>query len=236
MAAPRSIKIICQYVDVLGQTWNVTESRPTEHGWNLLAGYPVVNGAPVKGVKGPPRTILTQELCAYLEEFRMKRGKVRLPLGSTAICKLRRKLGMNYWNDCKEWWKETENANESGLSSSRSDTPLKPRNLTWTRDEIRQFPELLNSGMSMSEIASIVGKKEKTVFKLRKRLFGLQVRFWTLEEEEKLLEAMREKLPLTSIAEKLSRSLSSIKGKLAMLRKTGKLDSPDKRRTFIKNN
>lgn len=119
-------KILCQCVDFFGHTWNVFNSRPTEHGWSILAGYPVVNGCQVKGMKGPPRTILTTELCAYFEEFRMKCGKMQLPLSSTAICKLRSKLGMNYWNDCKAWWKETEKAETPGQSAPRNETTLKP--------------------------------------------------------------------------------------------------------------
>lgn len=230
MAATRSKKILCQYVDVLGQTWHVTESRPTEHGWSILSGYPEINGGLAKGIKGPARVILTRELCSYLEEFRMKRGKVRLPLGSTAICKLRCKLGMNYWNDCKEWWKETESRDKTDPSSPRNDAPLKPKNLTWTRDEIRQVSELLDSGMSMSEIARKLRKNEKAVFKLRQRLFGLKVRFWTPEEEEMLREAVGGKLPLVFIAEKLNRSLSSIKGKIVRLSKTSLLGPPDKSR------
>lgn len=230
MTHTRPRKILFQSVDCFGHTWNVTESRPTEHGWDVLAGYPVVNGAPVKGVKGPPRTVITPELCAYLEEFRMKRAKVRLPFGSTTICRLRRMLGMNYWHDCKAWWQVTEDAESSDTIAVQNDAALKPRNLTWTRGEIGQVRELLNSGISVAEIASVLGKKEKTVFKLRQRLLGLRIRFWTSQEEEKLLAGMREKLPLITIAEALNRSLSSVKGKLVMLRKLGKLSSLHKRK------
>ena len=104
----------------------------------------------------------------------MKRGKVRLPLGSTTICKLRRMLGMNYWHDCKAWWKEIEDTAIAAPSSLQNDAPLKPRNLKWTRDEIMQVVKLLNDGMRISEIAGVLGKHEKTVFKLRQRLFGLK--------------------------------------------------------------
>ena len=214
-------KIVFQCADCFGRTWNVTQSIPTEHGWNLLAGYPVLNGAPIQGIKGPPKTILTPELCAYLETFRMKRGKVRLPLGSTSICKLRRQLGMNYWNDCKKWWEETGSSDLFASSSQSSDSILKPGNLTWTRDEIRQVRELLESGTGMSEIARLVGKKEKAVFHLRQRLYGRKRRFWTTQEQEKFLEAVQNKVPRAIIAEKLGRSLSSINHRLVMARKMG---------------
>jgi predicted transcriptional regulator len=230
MTHTHPIKILFQSVDCFGNTWNVTEVRPTEHGWNILAGYPAVNRnrLKLKGIMGPARTILTPELCAYLEEFRMKRGTVRLPLSSTTICKLRRKLGMNYWHDCKAWWQETEDTKTSDPSSLQNDAPLKPRNLMWTRSEISQARELLNNGISVLEIANILGKKEKTVFKLRQRLFGLKRGFWTPEEEEKLLEGVRENLPLATVAEDLGRSLSSIKGKLIMLKEKGVIPKKDK--------
>ena len=149
----------------------------------------------------------------------MKPGKVRLPLSSLTILKLRRKLGMCYWHDCKKWWQETEDADIFDPSSLRSDAPLKPNNLTWTRNEIRQACALMNNGMSMAEIARVVGKKEKAVLQLRKRLFGLKQRFWTTQEQEKLLEAVRKKVPRATIAADLGRSLSSIRQKLAMLKK-----------------
>ncbi len=219
MAHPRAKRILYRVVDCFGDLWDVTESLPTEYSWNILAGYPSAKGERPKVIKGPARIILTPELRACLEEFRMKRGKVNLPLGSTTICKLRRKLGMNYWNDCKAWWKETKNTEISDEPSLRNDAPLKPRNLTWTRNEITQVSKMLRDGGRVVEIARIFGKHEKAVFMLRQKLFGKKVYRWSPQEEEQLLEGVRNKLPLPAIAENLGRSLSSVKGKIVALRK-----------------
>lgn len=218
MASSRSQKPLCQVTDCFGHLWNVTASLPTQHGWNVLRGFPVINGKQWKGM-GPARTILTPELRAYLEEFRMKKGKMQLPVSFATICKLRRQLGMNYWHDCKQWWHETKNTEMLAPAMVQNDAPLKPKNLTWMRDEILQTRELLDSDMSPLEIANIMGKKEKAIFKLRKRLLGLRVHRWTTQEEEKFTEAIAANVPLETIAKDLGRSLSSIKGKLAIVRK-----------------
>ena len=213
-----SKKFLCQAIDSFGHLWNVTDSRPTEHSWNILLGFPVDNGIQSKR-KGPAQVILTPELCSYLEEFRMKRGKVQLPVSSITVCNLRRKLGMNYWHDCKKWWKETENAAISGSVSPQGDALLKPKNLTWKRDEIRQCRELLERGMDIAEVARILGRKEKAIFGLRKRLLGLKVHPWTAEEHEQFLAALEKDVPPDEVAQALGRTVGSVKARAGELRK-----------------
>lgn len=94
----RRAQIISNATDYSGAQWDVRERRPTDHGFELMIGWP----------KGEPRgmggrgvaTIITVELAKYLQETRLR--DVSLPIGLTAVKRLRSDMGL-YWS-WDEWW------------------------------------------------------------------------------------------------------------------------------------
>lgn len=100
----RQATIIGQAVDIWGATWDVRETRPTQHGFDVQLGWPqaVARG---RGGSGGPRVIITASLAAYLKSLR-HRSPAILPLGMTAIKRLRRLLGLNVYLDSAAWWEE----------------------------------------------------------------------------------------------------------------------------------
>lgn len=96
----REAKILGRVLDVHGREWEVRERRPAPHGWMLLTGWPA--GEPRgKGGRGVA-TIPTQELIEYLHATRLR--DVDLPIGLTAIKRLRAEHGINW--DWDAWWVE----------------------------------------------------------------------------------------------------------------------------------
>ena len=94
----RKATIIGEALDIHGNAWDVRESRETGHGWPLLIGWPqsVQRG---RGGQGPT-VIATDPLIDYLGANRLK--DLDLPIGRTAIIRLRRLAGINWiWDD---WW------------------------------------------------------------------------------------------------------------------------------------
>lgn len=82
--------------------WSVYEERPTEHGWPLIMGRPY----PPRYASGGDATILTSELVEYLMSMRHERGAISLPIGLTAIKRIRKALGLNSYDDMRQWWEE----------------------------------------------------------------------------------------------------------------------------------
>lgn len=83
MTNPFSKLFIARVEDCFGQWWNVVESRPTDHGWPVLLGYPDLKRKPgcLTGgsSKGGVKIIITTELRDYLERYRLRRAEIRLP-------------------------------------------------------------------------------------------------------------------------------------------------------------
>jgi hypothetical protein len=98
----RIATIVGWAIDNWGDSWDVREERPTKHGFNVLLGWPY--GCRGKGFGGP-RVIVTAELAAFFEARRLARGEFYdLPAGRTAIKRVRRLLGMNFYDDSAQWW------------------------------------------------------------------------------------------------------------------------------------
>lgn len=99
----RTATIIGRAVDVWGDAWSVRERRSTEHGFDVLLGWPV--GQPRgKGAAGGPRVIVTAELAAHMGRIRATPSGHGLPLGNTAITRIRRLLGHHRYIDRAAWW------------------------------------------------------------------------------------------------------------------------------------
>lgn len=87
--------------DMWGDQWMVRVVRDTTHGWDLLLGVPA--GRPRRmGAK----VIVTTELAAYLDQFRRNPIDVVLPLGRTAIKRVRKLLGHDAFGERRSWWEE----------------------------------------------------------------------------------------------------------------------------------
>lgn len=101
----RFARILYQIGDAEGWLWDVREERDTGHGFPLLLGWPF--GVPRgRGGAGGPAAIPTMELVAYLEIHRPCPAKMTLPLGATAVKRLRRQLGYDRYADRARWWEE----------------------------------------------------------------------------------------------------------------------------------
>lgn len=90
-------------IDIWGSKWDVREDRKTAYGWPVRIGWPA--GEPRgKAGAGGPRIIVTDELAAHLESVRAAPGGHGLPIGMTALKRLRRLLGHHRQIDRAEWW------------------------------------------------------------------------------------------------------------------------------------
>lgn len=98
----RRATVLRHVVDVQGREWAVREERPTEHGWPVLLGWPVEVARGQGG--GGPRVIITPELAAYLDAMRLTPAAVHLPLGRTALKRLRAALGVGWREANAAWW------------------------------------------------------------------------------------------------------------------------------------
>lgn len=94
----RKAEIIGTATDHAGQVWDVRERRTTQHGFDILIGWPQCEprGQGGRGVA----VILSAELARYLAETRQR--DIDLPIGLTAAKRLRRELGVTWSWDA--WW------------------------------------------------------------------------------------------------------------------------------------
>jgi len=99
----RRATIIDLITDAFGDEWDVREYRPTMHGFDLAFGWPAdqLRGP---GQAGGPRAILTEDLVLYLAAHRDRPKDIQLPVGRTAIKRLRRILGHHWQIDRAAWW------------------------------------------------------------------------------------------------------------------------------------
>ena len=99
----RRAQIIDQIADTFGDIWDAREYRRTEHGFDVALGWPAdqLRGG---GQAGGPRVILTEDLAIYLASHRDHPKDIRLPIGRTALKRLRRILGHHRQIDRAAWW------------------------------------------------------------------------------------------------------------------------------------
>lgn len=99
----RRAKIIGRAVDAWGDPWDVREARKTNFGFDVLLGWPA--GTPRgRGGSGGIRVIVTPDLASWLNALRGTRAPVVLPIGATAIKRIRRLLGYDGVLDRSDWW------------------------------------------------------------------------------------------------------------------------------------
>lgn len=91
--------------DIFGDRWDVREYRETRYGFLIALGWP--HGQPRgPGGTGGPRVVLTRPLVRLLEEYRDAPSRLDLPIGRSAIKRLRRLLGHHWYRDRAQWWEE----------------------------------------------------------------------------------------------------------------------------------
>lgn len=96
--APR--QRIGRYVmDAWNDPWRVDEGRPTKHGFALFLGRP-------REATGPMgmQVVITPDLAVYFERHRRNPGAMDLPIGKTAITRIRAALGHHRYQDLEMWW------------------------------------------------------------------------------------------------------------------------------------
>jgi len=163
--------------------WAVFEIRPTDHEFQLFLGRPRQDGRPLNRVGGN-RVILTTPLVDYLISIRHNRWSSRLPIGGTTTKRLRKILGLNIYDDMREWWEshadelaettETEFAARHRYSVGRVSLANKalfgPRNRPpgWWRDE--PVASLLRGFAPRADVADRLGISVGAVGRLRWRL------------------------------------------------------------------
>lgn len=97
-AVPRPTRAdhaIDRITDIHGDAWWVWEYRATAHGFDIAIGRPDAPG------KAGSSAILTATLAEYLQSVERPRD-IDLPLGRTAIRRLRTALGLSF--DWDAWW------------------------------------------------------------------------------------------------------------------------------------
>lgn len=99
----RVAQIIGTTLDIWGDEWDVRERRETAYGFSVTIGWPhsLPRG---KAGTGGPRVIVTPDLAAHLQAVRDRPGAHGLPIGNTAVKRLRRLLGLDWRDDRAAWW------------------------------------------------------------------------------------------------------------------------------------
>jgi len=169
-----------QVKDVDGRLWDVAESRPTKHGFDLHFGWPSDARGYGQGAKG---LIPTQDLLKYWESKKLCRdGSIYdLPIGRTSIKRVRSILGLDYYTDNAEWyWDRIEDlmtmsnvrfsaihgVDESTVSVVRSKLlGRRIREAFWWREE--SVADLLCSDLPRFHVASKLGISIGAVGRMR---------------------------------------------------------------------
>jgi len=123
----RHATIIGTTLDREGFPWDIRESRPTSHGFDLHFGWPHAQRG--KGYGGP-RLIPTPELYRYWAADRLARdGRIYdLPCSHTALRRARRIFGFNLYLAHQRWWIERldDLCNLSGAEFARKHAICEP--------------------------------------------------------------------------------------------------------------
>lgn len=163
---PRKLEVGATVTDYWGDDWIVINIR-------TAPGVPAVPLGRPAGYfgRGGPTIFVTPALAEHLERYRHSPGKAGLPVGLTALKRLRRLLGHNRYIDSAAWWEARaddlatltmeEFAARHGKSMGQIHNakvalfgPTNRPNGWWRQPEITS---LLRSGLPTSEIADQLG-------------------------------------------------------------------------------
>ncbi|NUB25749.1 hypothetical protein [Azospirillum brasilense] len=160
--------------DIWGDRWQVEERRETAHGFDVLLGRP-------KGQRHGKTIIVTAGLAAHFERHRQAPSTLTLPIGGTAIKRIRRLLGHHRYIDNAAWWDERIDdlirltaaefaaahdvkEHTAAVARLRILGPTQRPAFWWRAPEVS---DLLRSTATMAEIATILDVAAVTVRRLR---------------------------------------------------------------------
>lgn len=164
--------------DVFGDLWLVKTSRPTFLGFEMYLGRPAYFTGPAG-----PAIILTDDLVDQFERHRRNPAKLKeiLPIGKTAVTRIRRVLGHHRYQDAELWWLEraddlmrmtiadfcVKHRVSSGAASQARQALSGPRQRpnNWWRST--ESMDILHSKMPTAWIAERLGLAASTVRKYR---------------------------------------------------------------------
>jgi len=169
-------------IDIWDALWEVSEWRPTPHGFAVALGRPLQESGG-RG-RGGSRVILTPKLRDHLERHRLTPIKLALPIGRTAIKRLRRLLGHHWQVDNAKWWEDraddltdmtlTAFVARHGVSLTAASVARsaflvpKVRSPGWWREP--DIAALLLSAQPRAHVADVLGISVGSVGRLRWRL------------------------------------------------------------------
>jgi hypothetical protein len=102
--AARRKTLLGEVRDVDGRPYDVHSIRPTQHGFDLYFG--LSGDDDVRYLGGPARLVVTKALRDFWEANRTKGHGFLfdLPAGRTTLKRARRRLGLNFLHDTREFW------------------------------------------------------------------------------------------------------------------------------------
>lgn len=168
-----------------GTFYDVFDSRPTNHGFNLLFGFPARWHRRIFTNFGKPGLIHTPELIAFWEKHRGELNiNLDLPAGNTTLIRARMKLGFNQFDDYKAQWAErlpelkslplAELAQKYGVAVSTVNiwrrTLLGPARSARVWQQDPKVVELLRSPLSPKEVAEKLGLAAWEIRSMRGKL------------------------------------------------------------------
>jgi len=166
--------------DAFGDRWDISEFRGTKHGFDIVLGWPSGKRRGMGGC-GRPGVVLTKPLVEHLERFRMNPGKADLPLGWSAIRRIREKLDHHIRKDIRRWWESRAKdlaalsgfkfAAKHGKSPQAAHRTVRillgnrhRQKLWWTAPEVLT---VLASKKPDSEVAAVLGISPNSLRRLR---------------------------------------------------------------------
>lgn len=175
----RELPVLFTVNDYKGTLCFITQTRPTNHGFDVLYGYPENK---IFGY-GPQRLISTRELVDFWEKYRTSTEFLTydLPVGRTTIKRARKRLGFNFRVDTSKFWMDRleelktlpvrDFAAKHGVSPGIVfDTRRKllgkvsRDSFWWNKPAILAY---LRSGASLDQIAAKLGVKHTQACRLR---------------------------------------------------------------------
>lgn len=184
-----------------GAAWSVRETRASGHGWTIYLGRPY---PPVRrqGGHGGTRVILTAELRDYLRAHLPK--DYALPIGRTAIKRLRRALGLHAPAERYAWW--LDRIDDLGALTAA--------------EFVAKHPAPARTGRERMVIL-----RESTVSMMRQQLLGRALRpvgWWRAPDIAAVLTSQQ---PAREIAGQLDIATSSVRRLRALLTTTTTTDA-----------
>ncbi len=181
----RRATVIGRCRDLFRCEWDVRESRPTRHGFDLHIGWPLdVQGRRLSGRgNGGPRLVPTRSLYRYWRRLsRARDGSIYdLPMSRSTLKRVRALLGLNLYAQHRRWWMQhieelhdltcTDFAKRHGLHLSdvsktrREFFGRRKRPVGWWREP--ETAALLRSGLPHMVIAEQLGIPISTSGRLR---------------------------------------------------------------------